>query len=421
MPHNVIIPKESVEHVRERKSVRPATGGARHAGEAVAIAGGAIVLSLGISAVQKLAVGVSLEPRNFAGAALIGLVLGTLLAARIVALRRHLDAARRDRESLEALLDALPEGVAFQEAGGGEATAPHATSAESVYCYESRAGRSERCDSCIVRDAIESGSIRTGEVDLAGDGVHRVVAVPYGGQPGETQRAIVSFVSLARERRERKRLEGELAARELLLREVHHRMKNNLQLVASLISLQSSSHDGDDGAFGRLQGRVRTMALVHEQLHRRDDIEHVHVGEFLTSVITGVVGSMVPSGVTLTPQLELLDEEIRMEQAAPLGLIINELATNSTEHAFPGRSAGVVSLTMRRDGEELVLDYGDDGIGISEEARAHLQAGGGSMGMQLVSALSRQLGGNLDLHAGADGFGATLRFPSPRTVPTGVA
>ena len=171
-----------------------------------------------------------------------------------------------------------------------------------------------------------------------------------------------------------------------LLHEVDHRVKNNLQMVSSLILLQSRTID-DEGTRRSLQemlARIEALGTVHRRLYQSEDVTLFEVGEFVRDLVTDLAGVSVRDRITLTFDLQEVD--IPAEHAAPLALIVNEVVTNALKHAFPAERKGVLATRVARGADRLRIEVTDDGIG---EAVTGLSDT--SFGTSLVRTLSRQL------------------------------
>ncbi|MBX3749281.1 MAG: transporter substrate-binding domain-containing protein [Opitutaceae bacterium] len=199
-------------------------------------------------------------------------------------------------------------------------------------------------------------------------------------------------------------LRDSLREKEALLREIHHRVKNNLQVITSLLRLEAgrSAQPATKAALQDMQGRIRSMALLHETLYRSADFARVDMADYLRQLSTQLhrAQNTRPGAVRL--QLDLEPVMLEAEQAIPCGLMVNELLTNSLKHAFPdGRSGEIrIALHARPDGR-VQLEVGDNGTGLPADLDERRQR---SLGLQLVSDLVRQLQGTLE--AGAAGPGA---------------
>lgn len=195
--------------------------------------------------------------------------------------------------------------------------------------------------------------------------------------------------------------------KELLLREMHHRTKNNLSLVCSLVTLESAESQDDAAreAFGRIESRIRTVARLHEQLQHSSATRIVDAEEYLSDVLDLLHAPFKGTAERVFMEKEVAAVHIDIGTAIPLGLIVNELATNALKHAFPGDRRGKIRICLGCASELLELTVSDDGVGIAANARDD------SLGMTLVKALSDQLKGNLSVESG-NGTRIVLSFPA---------
>jgi PAS domain S-box-containing protein len=223
------------------------------------------------------------------------------------------------------------------------------------------------------------------------------------------------FVAMGLDFSERKKLEAELkqslAERETLLRELHHRTKNNLQVVCSLLALEASelSDERAREALGDMERRVGSMSLAHELLYRSESLARIELGAFLESIVKLALESRDLSG-RVEVAVQAAPVEAPIDTASPLGLVINELATNSAKHAFPQGRKGSVRLSLGcAEGSSIELEYCDDGIGLSDG----YDPGDDHLGLTLVRSLVEgQLRGSLDI-LGSPGFSCRIRFEMP--------
>ena len=160
-----------------------------------------------------------------------------------------------------------------------------------------------------------------------------------------------------------------LREKEVLLKEIHHRVKNNLQVISSLLSLQADT-SGDQHLrtlLGESRNRVRSMALVHERLYHSDDLGRVEFQEYVSTLAAELVRSFGHPGVTCTVQADPIS--LGIDTAVPCGLILNEMLTNALKHAFPGDMTGTVTIEVNRiDDEHVRLSVRDSGKGFPPEA-----------------------------------------------------
>ena len=188
-----------------------------------------------------------------------------------------------------------------------------------------------------------------------------------------------------------------LEEKEVLLKEIHHRVKNNLQIITSLLSLQSGKISDEYllNEFKDCESRVKSMALIHEKLYRSSDLSRIDIGAYVESLTKYLIHSF---NIDLTRiNLELVVDPIflNVDKAVPCGLIINELVSNSLKYAFPGESKGTILIKLeRKDDNQLSLIVSDNGIGMSNNFDIKNM---NSLGLQLVETLTRQLGASLDI------------------------
>jgi len=204
-------------------------------------------------------------------------------------------------------------------------------------------------------------------------------------------------------------LSGRLKEREILLREIHHRVKNNLQLVSSLLNMQERQLDDGPSrqALEECQSRVQTIALVHEQLYQSKDLARVPLSEYVRSLAENVFYSAGASRGTVTLDVEIEDLYLAVDRAIPCGLILNELITNARKHAFPEGRAGVVRVELRQTASNrFVLLVSDDGVGLPPSLDIRQTE---SLGLQLVCTLADQLRAELRVERGA-GTAVHLEF-----------
>ncbi|WP_197494032.1 sensor histidine kinase [Lewinella sp. 4G2] len=204
-------------------------------------------------------------------------------------------------------------------------------------------------------------------------------------------------------------IEVALNEKETLLKEIHHRVKNNLQMISSLLSLQSRFID-DPAALSAMEmgrQRVRSMAIIHQRLYLRDSLSpEIGVKDYLEQLVTELLGVLNVKGLALKLEMHLEDIKLDIDRMIPLGLIANELITNSLKYAFTGREDGLLSINLQKVGDDIVLQIADDGSGYDPAATDTRN----SFGSLLISTLSEQLAAELQI-ATTNGTTVTLRFP----------
>jgi PAS domain S-box-containing protein len=224
-----------------------------------------------------------------------------------------------------------------------------------------------------------------------------------------TPRILSSIVDVTARTRAERALQASLHEQEALLKEVHHRVKNNLQVIASLLRLEArrSAEPGIKAVLDEMQGRIQSMALLHETLYRSDTLAEVDLSVYLSQLAQQLFRASAPKG-RVTLELQLCALPIALDQAIPCGLLVNELLSNCLKHGFPGELRGAITLSLAKVGEgpEVALAVRDTGAGLPADLDARRA---GSLGLQLVSDLSRQLRGTLSIES-AGGASFELRF-----------
>ncbi|MBU2913932.1 histidine kinase dimerization/phosphoacceptor domain -containing protein [Reichenbachiella agariperforans] len=200
-------------------------------------------------------------------------------------------------------------------------------------------------------------------------------------------------------RDQKETIEKALVERESLLKEIHHRVKNNLQIIASLLYLQSGKFEDED--FKKVleegQGRVRSMALIHQKLYENDDLKSIPFGEYLQELVGEIRASFGMKNVQLNIEADNVFFDV--DTAVPLGLIVNEIATNAFKYAFDEKGTGSFSIFLSKENGTYILNIKDDGKGLPSEIDIRKTK---SLGLRLVRMLSQQLEGefNFETHNG---------------------
>jgi two-component system, sensor histidine kinase PdtaS len=235
--------------------------------------------------------------------------------------------------------------------------------------------------------------------------------VEIGLNPIETDEGpmVLSAIVDISERKQREEgMRAALTEKEVLLAEIHHRVKNNLQIIHSLLSLQASKVK-DEAVLKLLlesQNRIQSMALIHQTLYESKNFALVNIAAFLDTLVPSLVSaySVDPDRIRLT--VRSAEVSVPIHAAIPCGLIVNELISNALKHAFPAERVGRILVELADDGDDVTLQVSDDGVGIPADWDF---AASPSLGLQLVHLLSDQLGGELAIHR-ADPTRFSLRF-----------
>lgn len=196
------------------------------------------------------------------------------------------------------------------------------------------------------------------------------------------------------------KLQNSLKEKELMLREIHHRVKNNLQIISSLLKLQATYITDESSLeyFRISQDRVKSMALIHQQLYRSNDLSSIDFGDYLRHLTTHLFQAYGVNEGNISLTVEAKNIYIGIDSAIPCGLLINELISNSLKHAFPTSRKGKINIKMESIEEnKFILIISDNGIGFPEEIDFRNTK---SLGMQLVITLTDQIDGKIELIRG---------------------
>ncbi len=225
---------------------------------------------------------------------------------------------------------------------------------------------------------------------------------------GTPQYISVTAIDITAKQEAEEQIRHSLKEKEILLKEIHHRVKNNLQIISSLLNLQSASLD--DPQLQTLlydsQNRVKSMALIHDRLYREKDFSRIDFTEYVRDIVENLFQSYISSD-RVTHSIDFQKTWFDFDIAIPLGLIINEIVSNSLKHAFPDNREGHINLVFTKESENIyTLIVADNGIGLPEKLEvATLE----SLGMKLIHTLVDQLEGELSMESG-NGSKFTITF-----------
>ncbi|MGZ4959182.1 MAG: sensor histidine kinase [Methylomonas sp.] len=217
-----------------------------------------------------------------------------------------------------------------------------------------------------------------------------------------------SIVDITERRNASDKLKQTLNEKEMLLKEVYHREKNNLQVVSSLINLQARSVNNEETAdlLKQSADRIKAMALLHEKLYHSKDLAKIDFNDYIRSLVDHLLFGYGAHTDKITLNMNIDKVFLGVDTAIPCGLIINELLSNALKHAFPGDRRGEIGITFTRDQGEYVLTIADNGVGLPDELDFKKSS---SLGLQLVDTLTNQLMGKMSLDR-TNGSAFTLRF-----------
>jgi two-component sensor histidine kinase len=191
-----------------------------------------------------------------------------------------------------------------------------------------------------------------------------------------------------------KQIEQSLKEKEALIKEIHHRVKNNLQIITSMLNLQIGKIDDEktESIFFEAKQRINAIALTHQMLYQKTTISNINLAEYIETLVRQIEASMSTTKVEIVTELAVTTERLTIDGAVPLGLIINELLTNSYKHAFPQGKKGIITVYLIENAETFTIKVSDNGIGLPEDFD-HTDSK--TLGMELIYILVDQLDSQL--------------------------
>jgi len=220
-------------------------------------------------------------------------------------------------------------------------------------------------------------------------------------------------MSIVRDITDRRRAEDQIQAslreKEALLREIHHRVKNNLQVTSSLLRLQAGMIDdpGVREVFASTQNRIRSMALVHEKLYQSTNLSRIDFAEYVTALADLLFKSYAIDPKAIEFRIEGEKVFLSVDTAVPCGLIVNEILSNALKHAFPDDRHGEIVVTLRRFDSMCKMTVRDNGVGLPGDDASESKR---TLGLQLVRGLVQQIEGTYEVHH-EGGAQFTITFP----------
>lgn len=204
------------------------------------------------------------------------------------------------------------------------------------------------------------------------------------------------YVDISERRKSEEQLRKSLKEKEVLLAEIHHRVKNNLAVITGLLELQSYSTKEEAAkiVLKDSQMRIHSIALVHEKLYDNDNFSDIKIKEYIQDLTRTVEKTMVLKTVSVDVFFDLDDVSLVLTQAIPCGLLLNEILTNSYKHAFDGRENGRIDISFKETDNHLLFTIKDNGIGLEEDVYKKKRS---SLGMKLIKTLGKQLNAKVDI------------------------
>lgn len=293
-------------------------------------------------------------------------------------------------------------------------------------CYEYFHKRKEVCPWCPNQEVFAGRTVRWEQYSSDGKKIYDSIAIPIKNMNGTisklgmfrdiTERKLAedrlkeayqgleaaqkaSLIIMEDIEKEHKKLDASLREKDVLLRELHHRVKNNLQIMSSLMRLQARTITDNrySGIFKDALNRITAMSLIHERLYRTEDMARIDFKHYISDLVNDLFQSYSVTEGRILLKSDVIDVQMDIDKAIPCGLIINELVANSIKYAFPEGRTGEIAVVLRQVSDrEVELVVSDNGIGLPEGLNVRDTKG---LGMQLVTTLAEdQLKGNIEIN-----------------------
>jgi PAS domain S-box-containing protein len=322
------------------------------------------------------------------------------------------DALRRSERLLSDVFSSIQDGIAVVDT---EYTIVRINSSiEDLYpdkvpvlgkkCYEVFEDRTIPCERCDCNEGLRSTRLdQVISPTVAKDGapsrwIERISFPMFDKESNEITGRIAYVRDVTERQKAEEQLRSSLEEKEVLMREIHHRVKNNFQAVCGLISLQAS-YMPEEAYMAILQdteARILAMAHVHERLYESESLAHVRIDQYVQGIVDDLLSFYKGSDANVQFRYELEEISLNVDTAIPCGLMVTELVTNAIKHAFPQGREGVITIRLKSiNGEKLELTVSDDGVGFPE----HVEVGNTqTLGLDLISAFAKKLRGEIKLN-----------------------
>ena len=282
-------------------------------------------------------------------------------------------------------------------------------------CYQAYHGRQEACHPCPSLRTLKTREPASEIVPKTGPGGKVVgwldlFAFPLIDHRTGKLKGVIEYVrDITEQKKAQDALLASLKEKESLLKEIHYRVKNNMQIISSLLHLQAQHLKDPEAAeaLKQCQSRIRAMALVHERLYREENLAKIDFQEYAEQLLVHLFQAFLPRSKNISFSLQIEAPPLTIEIAIPLGLITTELVTNSLKHAFSPGQTGEILVSLRKEENNLVLKVSDNGKGLPEEIPE-------KFGLEIVRLLTAQLSGTFKMQSrSGKGTEAEVIFPFP--------
>ena len=263
-------------------------------------------------------------------------------------------------------------------------------------CYQVVHHTNKPPENCPHKMLLKDGLEHTSEVDEKNLGGYFIVtASPIKDDDGNLLGSIHIAHDITKRKEIEEKLEKTLEEKDTLMKEIYHRVKNNLMVISSLLSLQSSyiNDKVTQDIFKESQNRAKSMALIHERLYQSTDLKRIDFGDYIRKLSNDLYKTYVIDNSLIKLNVDVEDLMLDIDTSIPLGLIFNELVTNSLQHAFPKGKSGEINIKFHTQDDKYILEVNDNGIGFPTDIDYKNTK---SLGLRLVTTLTKQIDGKIE-------------------------
>ena len=253
--------------------------------------------------------------------------------------------------------------------------------------------------------------ITSNSIELTKDNTFYLLSAKYlNSTKDNTIVLIIKDISLQKQREEE--LKNKLTQREMMIKEVYHRVKNNLAMVSSIINLQLGESENEEAvkALNDLRSRIDSISMVHAKLFRGKDLNNINLDDYVIDLVANLIDSVSSSDLTVVADITFPEVAVDFDRAVPLGIIITELTTNALKYAYEGQVSGLISISYLDKEENIEIIFADNGKGLSSDLSVE---GAESLGFNLITSLVMQLQGSISVE---NKNGAVFSIILPRLI-----
>jgi PAS domain S-box-containing protein len=285
-------------------------------------------------------------------------------------------------------------------------------SVEEVYSDVIHRSKAEQTDRHVLSNAAALTDYERYFTDVKGRArTYLCNKSPLFDHKGEVSGIVAIATDISRQKKVEADLRNTLNERDVLAQEIHHRVKNNLMLIQSLIDLEINSGMKSDkeSALNDVKSRVHSIALIHEKLQAGGDHIEIDLRSYIEDIVSHILKPFSGAAITIDAELDIEDMRLPSKMVVHLGLMISELLTNALKYAFVGMEKGTITVAIKREKDNINLVFKDNGRGMSDEV---LSEAHNCLGFKLIESFTMQLDGNMDI-CSEQGKGLLFRFSFP--------